>query len=203
MLASRARLISTPLVWKNLHLPARTLAYQSAAYTTSAGREFLAYLNSTLDEIQKAGTFKKERIITSRQNPTISVEGSEFPEILNFCANNYLGLSGNDEIASAAVDATFLRGAGLSSVRFICGTHDIHLKLEKQISKFHNTQDTILYPSCFDANAGLFEAILGAEDAILSDELNHASIIDGIRLCKNATKYRYKHRNMTGNPTFP
>lgn len=149
---------------------------------------------SELDSIKKAGTWKTERVITSSQSQVVRVAGTEGP-ILNFCANNYLGLSNHPEVVESAIEALKSHGAGLSSVRFICGTQDIHKNLENKISKFHGREDSILYPSCFDANAGLFEQICGPEDAILSDELNHASIIDGIRLCK-AKKYRYKHKDM-------
>jgi len=161
---------------------------------SKANERFRQILSLQINDIKAAGTFKSERIITSSQSTQITVEGSQ-KKILNFCANNYLGLADNPEIIKYA--ETILRnyGAGLSSVRFICGTQDIHKTLEKKISEFHQREDTILYPSCFDANAGLFETILTPEDAVFSDELNHASIIDGIRLCK-AKKHRYKHRNL-------
>merc|ERR1712062_446323 len=151
-------------------------------------------LDNELQEIRNAGTWKAERVITSQQDVGIAVHGSE-GKILNFCANNYLGLSNHPNVTQAGIDALKTHGAGLSSVRFICGTQDIHKKLEGQIAEFHGREDTILYASCFDANAGLFEQLLGPEDAIFSDALNHASIIDGIRLCK-AKKYRYEHKNM-------
>eukprot|EP00092_Neocalanus_flemingeri_P020694 GFUD01022425.1.p1 GENE.GFUD01022425.1~~GFUD01022425.1.p1 ORF type:complete len:426 (-),score=87.80 GFUD01022425.1:61-1338(-) len=151
-------------------------------------------LEEDLEAIKQAGTWKTEKVITTAQNVSVNLAGSKGP-ILNFCANNYLGLSSNPEVVQAAIDALKTHGAGVSSVRFICGTQDIHKNLEDKISKFHGREDSILYPSCFDANAGLFEIICGPEDAILSDELNHASIIDGIRLCK-AKKYRYKHKDM-------
>lgn len=147
-----------------------------------------------MDDIKVAGTFKTERVITSPQKSKISVEGME-KKVLNFCANNYLGLSANEEIKDSAKKALDDYGSGLSSVRFICGTQSIHKELEEKISKFHGREDTILYASCFDANAGIFEVILTPEDAVFSDELNHASIIDGLRLCK-AKKDRYSHRNM-------
>jgi glycine C-acetyltransferase len=147
-----------------------------------------------LEEIRQAGTFKIERSITSPQGASVDVAGS-LQSVLNFCANNYLGLSNHPVVVAAAHKALETHGFGLSSVRFICGTQDIHKQLEAKISAFHGTADTILYPSCFDANAGLFEVLLGPEDAVISDELNHASIIDGIRLCK-AKRYRYKHMNM-------
>ncbi|XP_063701918.1 2-amino-3-ketobutyrate coenzyme A ligase, mitochondrial [Culicoides brevitarsis] len=156
--------------------------------------QFRSILKAQLDEIKAAGTYKSERVITSPQNTEIHVQGSP-KKILNFCANNYLGLSSHPEVIGAAKKALDNYGAGLSSVRFICGTQTIHKDLEDKLSFFHGRDDTILYASCFDANAGLFETILGPEDAVLSDELNHASIIDGIRLCK-AKKVRYTHRDM-------
>jgi len=149
-------------------------------------------LESELAGIEKAGTFKKERVITSPQNNIISTEGKQ---VINFCANNYLGLSAHPAVIQAAHETLDSHGFGLSSVRFICGTQDIHKQLENSISAFHSMEDTILYPSCFDANAGIFEGILGPEDAVISDSLNHASIIDGIRLCK-ARRFRYDHMNM-------
>lgn len=151
-------------------------------------------IDGQLESIKEAKTYKNERIITSKQASHIYVEGSSKP-VINFCANNYLGLSSHPAIIEAGKRALDEYGAGLSSVRFICGTQNLHKTLEKKIAKFHGREDSILYPSCFDANAGLFEVLLTAEDAVLSDELNHASIIDGIRLCK-AQKYRYKHRDM-------
>merc|ERR1711936_539779 len=151
-------------------------------------------LDLELEGIKAAGTWKNERVITSKQDIEINVDGSQ-GKILNFCANNYLGLSSHPDVVQAGIDALKTHGAGLSSVRFICGTQDIHKKLENQIAEFHGREDSILYASCFDANAGLFEQILGPEDAVFSDALNHASIIDGIRLCK-AKKSRYEHKNM-------
>eukprot|EP00008_Paramoeba_atlantica_P005803 CAMPEP_0201479340 /NCGR_PEP_ID=MMETSP0151_2-20130828/4049_1 /ASSEMBLY_ACC=CAM_ASM_000257 /TAXON_ID=200890 /ORGANISM="Paramoeba atlantica, Strain 621/1 / CCAP 1560/9" /LENGTH=392 /DNA_ID=CAMNT_0047860789 /DNA_START=232 /DNA_END=1410 /DNA_ORIENTATION=- len=151
-------------------------------------------LREQLSSIQEAGTFKNERVITSRQSAKISVEGRE-KEVLNFCANNYLGLSDNQVLIDEAKKILDSRGFGLSSVRFICGTQDIHKSLEKAISEFHGYSDAILYASCFDANAGIFETILTEEDAVISDALNHASIIDGIRLCK-AKRFRYDHLSM-------
>jgi glycine C-acetyltransferase len=145
-----------------------------------------------LDAIRDAGTFKNERIITSPQRAAIHVPQGE---VINFCANNYLGLSDNPDIIDAAKSALDERGFGMASVRFICGTQDLHKRLEQTISDFNGTEDTILYSSCFDANAGLFETILGPEDAIISDELNHASIIDGVRLCK-AKRFRYRNSDM-------
>jgi len=146
-----------------------------------------------LDQIRAAGNYKRERVITTPQNARVRVAGGE--PALNFCANNYLGLAAHPEVIQAAHDALDRWGFGLSSVRFICGTQSLHQQLEARISRFLGADDTILYSSCFDANGGLFETVLGAEDAIISDELNHASIIDGIRLCK-ATRYRYQNNNM-------
>eukprot|EP00057_Strongylocentrotus_purpuratus_P021088 XP_011675562.1 PREDICTED: 2-amino-3-ketobutyrate coenzyme A ligase, mitochondrial [Strongylocentrotus purpuratus] len=151
-------------------------------------------MQEVMDSIHEAGTFKPERVITTRQAADIKVAGMS-KNILNFCANNYLGLSSHPEVIDAAKQALDEYGAGLSSARFICGTQDIHKDLEEKIALFHGREDSILYASCFDANAGLFEAMLTPEDAVLSDELNHASIIDGIRLCK-AKRQRYKHMNM-------
>jgi glycine C-acetyltransferase len=150
-------------------------------------------LEVELKEIQEAGLFKKERIIASPQGANITLaDGSE---VINFCANNYLGLSSHPKVLKAAKTSIDTHGFGMSSVRFICGTQDIHKTLEKKISKFLGTEDTILYAAAFDANGGVFEPLLGAEDAIISDALNHASIIDGVRLCK-AQRYRYEHNNM-------
>ena len=149
-------------------------------------------LKTELEEIQKAGLFKSERIIESPQGPVIKVGGKE---VINLCANNYLGLSSHPKIIEAAKKYIDNRGYGLSSVRFICGTQDIHKELERKISEFLGTEDTILYAAAFDANGGVFEPLFNEEDAIISDELNHASIIDGVRLCK-AQRYRYKHNDM-------
>ncbi|WP_395375548.1 glycine C-acetyltransferase [Marinicella sp. W31] len=146
-----------------------------------------------LQEIQEQGLYKSERIITSPQSAHISLPGGQ--QVLNFCANNYLGLADNPEIIKAAKQALDTHGFGMASVRFICGTQDLHKKLERTISEFFKTEDTILYTSCFDANGGLFETILTKEDAVISDELNHASIIDGVRLCK-AQRHRYKNNDM-------
>ena len=146
-----------------------------------------------LAKIKAEGLYKNERTITTPQGVTINTE--EHGDALNFCSNNYLGLSNNNEIKEAAKDALEKYGFGMSSVRFICGTQDIHKRLERKISKFFGSDDTILYTSCFDANGGLFETLLGPDDAIISDELNHASIIDGIRLSK-AKRYRFKNRDM-------
>lgn len=153
----------------------------------------LKSLSSQTEELKADGLYKDERIITSQQQAKISVAGGQ--EVLNFCANNYLGLANNPQLIQAAREALEKYGFGLSSVRFICGTQDVHKKLEKKISDFLGTEDTILYSSCFDANGGLFETILGPEDAVISDQLNHASIIDGIRLCK-AKRFRYRNNDM-------
>jgi len=147
----------------------------------------------TLEEIREAGLYKKERVITTPQNVEIKVQDGS--EVLNFCANNYLGLADHPEVIKAAHEALDDHGFGLASVRFICGTQDLHKQLEQSISDFFGTDDTILYTSCFDANGGLFETILGPEDAVISDALNHASIIDGIRLCK-AQRHRYPNSDM-------
>ena len=151
------------------------------------------HYTNILNGIEKEGLFKKERIITTPQSAHIAVTTGQ--QVLNMCANNYLGLADNPEIIKAAKDSFDKWGFGMSSVRFICGTQEIHKELEKKISEFLGMEDTILYTSCFDANGGLFETLLGEEDAIVSDELNHASIIDGIRLCK-AQRYRYKNCDM-------
>ena len=155
--------------------------------------KFQKQLQDELANIKEAGLYKKERIITNPQGASIRVSTGE--EVLNFCANNYLGLSSHPDVIQAAKDALDTHGYGMSSVRFICGTQDIHKQLEATISDFLGTQETILYPSCFDANGGLFETILDAEDAIISDSLNHASIIDGVRLSK-AKRYRYANNDM-------
>lgn len=151
------------------------------------------YLQSELQTIEENGIFKKERIITSPQGAEIKISTGE--TVLNFCANNYLGLSSHPEVVQAAKDAMDTHGFGMSSVRFICGTQDIHKTLEKKIADFYGTEDTILYAAAFDANGGIFEPLLGENDAIISDSLNHASIIDGVRLCK-AARYRYENNNM-------
>lgn len=183
-------LAAKPLLCGNI--AARTLAAQCRL--SHAQRDCRALLSEQLEGIKTAGTWKNERVITSKQAVSINVEGSQ-GKILNFCANNYLGLSSHPEVIAAGKAALDQYGAGLSSVRFICGTQSIHKELEEKISAFHGREDTILYASCFDANAGLFEILLTPDDAVLSDELNHASIIDGIRLCK-ARKHRYKHKDM-------
>ncbi len=149
-------------------------------------------ISEIIGEIQEAGLYKEERVLLSKQGASIQVKAGQ---VLNFCANNYLGLSGHPEIIAAARAGLDERGFGLSSVRFICGTQDIHKELEQKIAEFLGAEDTVLFSSCFDANGGLFETVLKEEDAILSDELNHASIIDGIRLCK-AQRFRYKNADM-------
>ena len=154
--------------------------------------QFTERIKSELSEIETAGLFKKERIISSEQGAEIIVNGNT---VLNFCANNYLGLSSHPKVIEAAKEYIDHRGYGMSSVRFICGTQDIHKELEQAISKFLGTEDTILYAAAFDANGGVFEPLFNEEDAIISDALNHASIIDGVRLCK-AQRYRYEHNNM-------
>ena len=151
------------------------------------------HFSNEIQEIKDNGLFKKERIITSPQGAVIKISSGE--EVINFCSNNYLGLSDNPEVIQAAKDAMDSHGFGMSSVRFICGTQDIHKTLEQRISDFYQTEDTILYAAAFDANGGVFEPLLTKEDAIISDSLNHASIIDGVRLCK-AARYRYKNSDM-------
>ncbi|MFZ1371799.1 MAG: aminotransferase class I/II-fold pyridoxal phosphate-dependent enzyme, partial [Ferruginibacter sp.] len=154
--------------------------------------QFVNRIAGELKEIENAGLIKKERIISSEQGAEIVVNGKT---VLNFCANNYLGLSSHPKVVAAAKKYIDLRGYGMSSVRFICGTQDIHKELEKKLSGFLGTEDTILYAAAFDANGGVFEPLFGEEDAIISDALNHASIIDGVRLCK-AQRFRYEHNNM-------
>lgn len=156
-------------------------------------KEYLHYLNTELEKLKEDGLFKAERVITSPQQAVITLQDGS--EVINLCANNYLGLSNHPALIAAAKSSLDEYGFGLSSVRFICGTQSIHKKLEDKISKFLGTEDTILYSSCFDANGGLFETLLGAEDAVISDALNHASIIDGVRLCK-AQRYRYQNNDM-------
>ena len=155
--------------------------------------EFGKQLSQTLEEIKSQGLFKTERVITSPQDAHIAITGGK--RVLNMCANNYLGLADHPALIAAAKEALDTHGFGMASVRFICGTQDIHKELEAALTKFLGTEDTILYPSCFDANGGLFETLLTDKDAVISDELNHASIIDGIRLCK-AQRFRYKHSDM-------
>jgi glycine C-acetyltransferase len=154
---------------------------------------FISHIQAQLDAAKKDGLYKKERIITSQQSADITVANNE--HVVNFCANNYLGLANHPDLIAAAKQGLDSHGFGVASVRFICGTQDIHKQLEQKISEFVGTQDTILYPSCFDANGGLFETVLDAEDAVISDALNHASIIDGVRLSK-AKRYRYASNDM-------
>lgn len=154
---------------------------------------FKTHLQEQLDEIKASGLYKEERIITGPQQAAIRVSTGQ--EVLNFCANNYLGLSNHPRVLEAAARTLQERGYGMSSVRFICGTQDLHKELEATIARFFGTEDSILYAACFDANGGVFEPLFGEKDAIISDELNHASIIDGVRLCK-AARYRYKHADM-------
>ena len=154
---------------------------------------FISHLQAQIEATKQDGLYKKERVITSQQQADINVTGGE--HVINFCANNYLGLANNGALIDAAKEGLDSHGFGVASVRFICGTQDIHKQLEAEISDFLGTEDTILYPSCFDANGGLFETILGPEDAIISDALNHASIIDGVRLSK-AKRYRYANNDM-------
>tara|TARA_B100001115_G_C15800052_1_gene395562 strand:- start:55 stop:1245 length:1191 start_codon:yes stop_codon:yes gene_type:complete len=151
------------------------------------------FLEEELESVKEAGLFKKERVITSPQGAQVHVNNTD--EVVIMCANNYLGLSSHPDVIKASKDALDTHGFGMSSVRFICGTQDIHKELERKIAEFYHTEDTILYAAAFDANGGLFEPLFGPEDAIISDELNHASIIDGVRLCK-ANRYRYKHSDM-------
>ena len=157
-------------------------------------KNYQEHLDKTLNEIREAGLYKNERIIVSPQGAEIELNTGQ--KVLNFCANNYLGLSNNKALIDAAKKALDNHGYGMSSVRFICGTTDLHKELEKKIAEFFHTEDTILYAACFDANGGVFEPLLGEEDAIISDSLNHASIIDGVRLCK-AQRYRYNNADMT------
>ena len=156
-------------------------------------KAFIQHLQTELAAIENNGLFKRERIIASEQGASIKLANGK--EVLIFCANNYLGLSSHPKVIEAAHKTLDTHGYGMSSVRFICGTQDIHKTLEKKIADFLHQEDTILYAACFDANGGVFEPLLGEEDAIISDELNHASIIDGVRLCK-AQRYRYKNCNM-------
>ena len=151
------------------------------------------HLRQELIEIKEAGLYKTERIITSSQDAEITISTGE--KVINFCANNYLGLSNHPDVLQAAKDTMNTHGYGMSSVRFICGTQDIHKELEQKIADFYGFEDTILYAAAFDANGGVFEPLLGKEDAIISDSLNHASIIDGVRLCK-AERYRYQNNDM-------
>src|SRR4051812_29091399 len=188
----------SPKLLTVIHNPAKNyfLALSRHAFHAQTADMFAAFdqqLTRTLDEIRQAGLYKTERIITTPQDAHIKVTGGH--EVLNMLANNYLGLTDHPALIVAAKEALDTHGFGMASVRFICGTQDIHKQLEDALTKFLATEDTILYPSAFDANGGLFETILGADDAVISDELNHASIIDGIRLCK-AQRLRYKHNDI-------
>jgi glycine C-acetyltransferase len=156
-------------------------------------KNYQKHLTGIIDEIKEKGLYKNERIIVSPQGPEIILDTGQ--KVLNFCANNYLGLSNNPDLIEAAKSALDDHGYGMSSVRFICGTTDLHKELENKIARFFNTDDTILYAACFDANGGVFEPLLTDEDAVISDSLNHASIIDGVRLCK-ARRYRYSNADM-------
>jgi glycine C-acetyltransferase len=156
-------------------------------------RSFIDHLTTELDDLKDAGLYKTERVITSPQSGTVTLETGR--SVINLCANNYLGLSNHPDLVASAHEALDRYGYGMSSVRFICGTQDVHKELEGRLSRFLGMEDTILYSSCFDANAGLFETLLGPEDAIISDALNHASIIDGVRLCK-ARRFRYANSDM-------
>ena len=166
--------------------------YFCSSKCTSMNQAFIQRISTEVEEIRTAGLFKTERIITSEQGPEIVVNGKR---VLNFCANNYLGLSSHPKVIEAAHKAIDTHGYGMSSVRFICGTQDIHKELEQKIARFLGTEDTILYAAAFDANGGVFEPLFNEQDAIISDALNHASIIDGVRLCK-AQRFRYEHNNM-------
>lgn len=176
---------------------AANLSFCAHAHTYNKNKimyqDFQKHLQQTLKEIEEAGLYKNERVIITPQSSAIKVEGNK--DVINFCANNYLGLADNKELIEAAKQRMDERGYGMASVRFICGTQDTHKQLERAISDFFGTEDTILYAACFDANGGLFEPLLTDEDAIISDALNHASIIDGVRLCK-AVRYRYKNADM-------
>ena len=156
-------------------------------------QQFLDHLREETEKLKDSGLYKAERVITSQQQAAIQV--ADGTEVINLCANNYLGLANHPELVKAAQEALDQYGYGMASVRFICGTQSVHKELEQRITDFLGTEDTVLYPSCFDANGGLFEALLGEEDAVISDALNHASIIDGIRLCK-AKRFRYSNNDM-------
>jgi glycine C-acetyltransferase len=165
---------------------------QTTRRLSTLNKQLRVVATQVISDIQAAGTYKQERVISSPQDMEIVVKGQR---VLNFCANNYLGLSNHPRVVAAAKRTLETHGFGMSSVRFICGTQDIHKSLEKDIATFHKVEDCILYPSGFDSNAGFFEAMLGPEDAIISDALNHASLIDGIRLSK-AKRFRYNHLDM-------
>src|ERR1044072_4938419 len=171
-----------------------TFVLRHFTYRSLMIAEFEKQLSQTIEEIKSQGLFKTERVITSPQDAKIEISGGK--RVLNMCANNYLGLADHPALIAAAKEALETHGFGMASVRFICGTQDIHKELEPALTKFLGTEETILYPSCFDANGGLFETLLTEKDAVISDELNHASIIDGIRLCK-AQRFRSTHNDMT------
>lgn len=186
----------------SLRAAAPAMRTASRGVATSTGR--YAAFEAEIESIKAAGTYKRERVITTPQGGVVSVDAASLaasgkpappPKVINMCANNYIGLASHPEVIAAAHKALDTHGFGLASVRFICGTQDIHKELEGTIARFHGMEDAILFPSCFDANAGIFEALLTKDDAIISDELNHASIIDGIRLCK-AQRHVYKHLDM-------
>ncbi len=181
-----------PCVSATPGLSGRCLFYAALPHLRAMYGKLQQHLRNELSAIEGAGLFKRERIITSEQGAEITVNGRQ---VLNFCANNYLGLSSHPEVVKAAHATLDTHGYGMSSVRFICGTQDVHKDLEERLASFHGTEDTILYAACFDANGGVFEPLLGEEDAIVSDALNHASIIDGVRLCK-ARRYRYANNDM-------
>jgi len=185
-----------PTAVKACHITRCLKVQVSLRHASRAEAALRDLLDSQISDIKQGGTWKDERVINTMQASEIGVQGQQ-DKLLNFCANNYLGLSSHPEVVKGAKDALDKYGNGLSSVRFICGTQDIHKELEEKISKFHEREDAILYACCFDANTGLFEVLLGPDDAVLSDELNHASIIDGIRLCK-AKKLKYKNKDMAG-----
>src|SRR5688572_30172494 len=175
-----------------IHLILNHSAYFCRTTVSYMNENLVKRIGKELDEIQAAGLFKRERIISSPQGAEIIVNNKT---VLNFCANNYLGLSSHPKVIAAAERTIEYRGYGMSSVRFICGTQDIHKELENKIAAFLGTEDTILYAAAFDANGGVFEPLFNDQDAIISDELNHASIIDGVRLCK-AQRFRYEHNDM-------
>lgn len=182
------------LLLKKAVLHRTAVAFRCQSYASAAQQELRDAIKKDLTAIMNAGTYKNERIIIGKQGMEIRIKNREKP-VLNFCANNYLGLSSHPAVIAAGKKAYDTHGAGMSSVRFICGTQDIHRQLEHKIAEFHGRDDSIIYAACFDANGGLFEVLTTEEDAIISDELNHASIIDGIRLAK-AKKYRYKHTDL-------
>jgi len=193
------RALSAKTLYKGYYSSKHCLRFNSLRLSRStracfASAAFSEHLKKNLTAIREAGLYKTERVILSPQDSVIRIRESAVP-VINFCANNYLGLSNNTELIAAAKEGLDSHGLGLSSVRFICGTQDIHLQLERKIAEFHDKEDAILFAACFDANAGIFEPLLDQEDAIITDKLNHASIIDGVRLCK-ASRYLFEHMNM-------